>query len=327
MPVSVQGPDGRDYQFPDGTTKDVAIAYFKKKGIGSASTASVTPVNASPIKPMLPAKQEKGFLSSLYENSPLSLPQSLYQAATHPGQALTGIANEIGRSGSQLRDAWNTPEPIKAADKTIYAIPFIGGALKDADEAAKRGNWRQGLGTGLGIIGSELLSGGLANMVPTRAKAGRIFQSVMEDAGPQPVNLTRSSEKLLRMSELSERGGGAMPAPAAKLLGRVEDGGRSPLTYGEARDFASNLSDLAANEKMGMNRQMRANLKQLSHTFNEDVGDAAAAAGRGSDYEKAMKMYSRAARLNNAADLVKKKALQAAGLGTAGAIGYELSKR
>jgi hypothetical protein len=34
MPVSVQGPDGNTYQFPDGTDKSAAIGYFKKKGIG-----------------------------------------------------------------------------------------------------------------------------------------------------------------------------------------------------------------------------------------------------------------------------------------------------
>lgn len=34
MSVQVQGPDGQTYQFPDGTDKAAAIAYFKKKGIG-----------------------------------------------------------------------------------------------------------------------------------------------------------------------------------------------------------------------------------------------------------------------------------------------------
>lgn len=35
MGVTVQGPDGNSYQFPDGTDKTAAIAYFKKKGIGA----------------------------------------------------------------------------------------------------------------------------------------------------------------------------------------------------------------------------------------------------------------------------------------------------
>lgn len=40
MPVQVQGPDGNTYQFPDGTDKAGAVAYFKKKGIGVKAPTS-----------------------------------------------------------------------------------------------------------------------------------------------------------------------------------------------------------------------------------------------------------------------------------------------
>lgn len=33
--VKVQGPDGKNYAFPKGTTKEEAVGYFKKKGIGA----------------------------------------------------------------------------------------------------------------------------------------------------------------------------------------------------------------------------------------------------------------------------------------------------
>lgn len=39
MPVTVKGPDGNTYQFPDGTDKSAAVAYFKKKGIGVKQSA------------------------------------------------------------------------------------------------------------------------------------------------------------------------------------------------------------------------------------------------------------------------------------------------
>jgi hypothetical protein len=35
--VRVRGPNGKVYDFPAGTTKDSAVAYFKKKGFGVAS--------------------------------------------------------------------------------------------------------------------------------------------------------------------------------------------------------------------------------------------------------------------------------------------------
>lgn len=54
MPVKVIGPDGATYQFPDGTDKAAAVAYFKKKGIGVQAKA--------PAPFVQPPK--KGFLKS-----------------------------------------------------------------------------------------------------------------------------------------------------------------------------------------------------------------------------------------------------------------------
>ena len=59
--VTVQGPDGKTYQFPAGTDKQAAISYFKKKGIG-ASPESQRPdavkqaqeAVSSGIKPLIP---------------------------------------------------------------------------------------------------------------------------------------------------------------------------------------------------------------------------------------------------------------------------------
>lgn len=40
--VQVKGPDGKTYAFPKGTTKESAIGYFKKKGIGAAPAAQTS---------------------------------------------------------------------------------------------------------------------------------------------------------------------------------------------------------------------------------------------------------------------------------------------
>lgn len=45
MTQPIQGPDGNLYQFPDGTMKDAAVSYFRKKGIGVHATAG--PVDES----------------------------------------------------------------------------------------------------------------------------------------------------------------------------------------------------------------------------------------------------------------------------------------
>src|SRR5580700_7158364 len=82
MPVTVVGPDNKKYAFPDGTTKEKAIAYFKKKGIGSK-----------------PPEQPGGvgrFLSSA-GGAIASVPQGIYHAAAdaprNPSEA--GLANSM----------------------------------------------------------------------------------------------------------------------------------------------------------------------------------------------------------------------------------------
>jgi hypothetical protein len=51
MPVQVQGPDGKTYQFPDGTDKAAAIGYFKKKGIGVKQDNIPSMSSATPAAP------------------------------------------------------------------------------------------------------------------------------------------------------------------------------------------------------------------------------------------------------------------------------------
>jgi hypothetical protein len=52
MPTSITGPDNAEYEFPDGTTKEQAISYFKAKGIGSApSTPAMQPPKFAPKVP------------------------------------------------------------------------------------------------------------------------------------------------------------------------------------------------------------------------------------------------------------------------------------
>lgn len=44
--VEVEGPDGKTYEFPDGTDKAAAIKYFKAKGIGVSKEAAASPANS-----------------------------------------------------------------------------------------------------------------------------------------------------------------------------------------------------------------------------------------------------------------------------------------
>src|SRR5689334_15670801 len=66
---TVQGPDGKLYLFPDGTTREQAIAYFRSKGIGASPDARSAP-EVMPNDPIdefiaLPRDQQLSTLQSL----------------------------------------------------------------------------------------------------------------------------------------------------------------------------------------------------------------------------------------------------------------------
>lgn len=238
----------------------------------------------------------------------------------------------------------NTPG---VASHLLSAVPFVGPAMdKMVDEApasafdekkpylsrvmdaATPGNVGTAVGTSTQVA-PMLLSGAdmaapdrpLMGEIPTRAKAGKVFGSVMNDAADQPVNLTRSMKPLERAQQLSTRGHGTVSA-ADNLYKRLNT--VNPLNYREARDWASGLSRLTANDTMNASPSLRSQVGELSHAFNEDIGDTAASVGRGEDYAKAMRDYRRASQLGNAAKTAAKWAIPAAAGG--GAATYALKK-
>lgn len=159
---------------------------------------------------------------------------------------------------------------------------------------------------------------GLLNKIPTRAKAGDIFNRIGEQLKDQPVNLTESAQPLQRVAELGERGG-TLPTPANRFLQRSQM--IEPLTYPEARDYQSNLSSLSREDE-GMKGPMRGGVKQLNKAFYNDIKNAADAKGLGEDYANAMNMNRRAAQLNHAF----KAGGKAAAAGAVGAGTYKLVK-
>jgi hypothetical protein len=307
--------------------------------------------------------EQPGFISNLahaFGADPGSLQARQADLAAHPirstVEALGGPAVMAGeglisggkRIGGELKKAFQAGEEGNApgvASHAISAIPFVGPALdKMSDESpptqpgesyagkvwadATPGNIGTAMGTAAQLAPAVL--GGadeiapdrpLVGEIPTRAKAGKVFESVMKDAQGQPVNMTRSMVPLERAQQLSARGHGTVSA-ADNLYKRVNT--VNPLDYREARDWASGLSRLSANDTMNASPSLRAQVGKLSHAFNDDVGDAATAAGRGEDYAKAMRDYRRASQFNDAAKTAAKWAIPAAAGG--GALSYGLKK-
>ncbi len=111
--VRVFGPDNKYYSFPEGTTKETAVSFFKKKGITSPEApkpaAVSAPASATPPTPKPEAK-----------------------AVTKPtvGQKMDIEAEREMGIISRFRPRWDTPEQV-LKDPTWYgrSTKYLGGEL------------------------------------------------------------------------------------------------------------------------------------------------------------------------------------------------------
>jgi hypothetical protein len=107
-----------------------------------------------------------------------------------------------------------------------------------------------------------------------------------------------------------------------KILNRMTDPNKPALNSQEARDFASNISRLSANEYGRLTPAVAREVAGLRVALNEAVAKAAQQAGKGAEYASAMKEYAQAMKIKGAIDAVAegaKKGLPyatAAGAGT-----------
>ena len=135
--------------------------------------------------------------------------------------------------------------------------------------------------------------------IPTRAKAGKLFDTVMSKSADLPVETTQSSEPLTRAFEMGERGM-TRPKVVNQLFRRLTTPDAEPMNYREARDFAQSLSRQSSSEGQKLTPAMKAQVGKLSHAFNEDVGQTAQGAGVGNEYQGAMDQYRQAMQLRKA---------------------------
>lgn len=170
--------------------------------------------------------------------------------------------------------------------------------------------------------GAQLASKVLPNV--NRAKAG--FQTVMQAAREIPLNLKAPGDAALRISELSERGG-TMPKAVRDFLKYATDPNKPQMTYEVARDFASNISRLSANEYQRLTPVMAREVANLRVALNESVAEAAKAAGKGAEYKAAMREYANAMRLRDAVSEAGRRIKTGAPIAAAGGGAYWLTRK
>lgn len=196
-----------------------------------------------------------------------------------------------------------------------------GTSLQNLERNLPYTNTPQRVGGGLETAAELLLPASkAAEAIPSAERAGQTFQAVMGAAKNVPVDINGPGQVALRINQLAERGG-SMPMAVRKFLARITDPSKGDLTYEEARDFASNISRLSANEFQRLTPVVAKEVGNLRVTLNEAVAQAAQKAGKLDEYRSAMSEYARAMKLRDAIDAAvegaKKAALPAAGIGGA----------
>lgn len=148
--------------------------------------------------------------------------------------------------------------------------------------------------------------------IPSAERAGAAFQEVMGAARNIPIDVSKPGNVALRIMQLSERGG-SMPKAVRDFLKRITDPEKGAMTYEEARDFASNISRLSADEFRRLTPVIGKEVHALRVTLNNAVEQAAMKAGKGAEYKRAMWEYRANARLKEAAEKAIKYGVPAGG--------------
>jgi hypothetical protein len=255
-------------------------------------------------------------------------PQSTYRITTEDGTYDVTVGDEAPTAApaSQTKEphAWTAEEwqAMPRQQKMTNILQWAGKALASA--------------TGMGQAGAEAVDNPkttlatsalgaaapiVADALPNAARAGAKFQSVMSTAKDIPIDISGPGNAALRILQLSERGGGVPPRPVMQFAQRVTNPKKPPMTYDEARDFASNISRLSANEFNRLTPVVHREVAGLRVALNKAVGEAASQAGRGSDYASAMKEYARAMQMKNVADKLWAGAKRAAPFATIAGLG------
>lgn len=279
MPIRVQVVGHGIVEFPDGTSQDVMAQALKSLGPAPGQA------------PAAPAGQraDGSTFGEKIKNAAGMLGDVGIGIAKGAVSTVAGIGETVGNAGLLPGVRPNAFGPAEMRNP----------AFTRAEEATTATNTPQLVGKGLEMAAELALPGAKgAQAIPTTAKAASKFQEVMGAARNIPIDITDPGNVALRISQLAERGG-SMPMAVRKFLARVTDPEKAAMTYEEARDFASNISRLSADEFGRLTPVVAREVAEMRVALNKAVAQAASKVGKGKLYADAMNEYAKAMRLRN----------------------------
>ena len=162
--------------------------------------------------------------------------------------------------------------------------------------------------------------------VPSKARAGEKFETVMGKAQDVPIDLSEANKVIDRAIEL-KNAGSTMPKIFRDFRNAQKptpEGVTPEMTYKQGRDFASNASGLSSREATALNRKMHKQVSEFAHAMKTANREAAKKVGMEQLYDEAMKEFAKASNLADKAKILKEWAKKGAIVIVAGAAGAKL---
>ena len=288
-PVAMPNEDWKLWQQQDSAPSDTRNGL--QKAVDLASSGQI-------VDPNLPAWSQR--IAS-------GMTKTLLQPLVHPEQTAKSIYDTIVDT-----DHPNESVLDQAKRSGINLVQSGKATLANIRQNGIMPSLETGVGEAGGILaGGELLGGAknLGELIPSRARAGDMFESLNTQLANHPAPLNAALKPLQRITEIGERGS-VLPPAVNKLLVRSQ--AIEPMTFPEARDYQASLSDLSRSDKLAMNGRVRGALSQLNKGLYQDLRDSASQAGQGDVFDSAMRQYRQASRINNTAKNVAKYGAAAA---------------
>jgi hypothetical protein len=199
--------------------------------------------------------------------------------------------------------------PVMAGPGAMGALGAIlaGGTTGGLQGLAETGT-PQGAATGTAVGAG---SAGLFRALPMlknlpanlRGSAGELFNTAKAAAGSNPVATEAAGQTAL--GALNKQAvGRTIPRTLSRFAQRVTNPDAGDLTYDEARDFYSAMSEMSANEKAAYTPSVKRLLSQTKNALGDAIQQTADNAGVGKEYAEGMSKYAMGSRLQETWDTV-----------------------